>query len=65
MRGGRVALKSKRAVGLALAARFAKCKADGGEVHFGAQLRKGLTVVAARYASRFLTRKPGSIDPRT
>ena len=25
--------KSKRAVGIALAARFAKCKADGGEMH--------------------------------
>lgn len=33
--------------GVALAARFAKCKVDGSEVHYGAQLRKGLMVVAA------------------
>jgi hypothetical protein len=42
-----VAPKSKHAVGLALAARFAKSKASGGETHYGAQLRKGQTVVAA------------------
>jgi hypothetical protein len=47
VQSGRVAPKSKRAVGLALADRFAKTKADGGEVHYGAQLRKGLTVIAA------------------
>jgi hypothetical protein len=41
------AVKTKRTVGLALADRFAKTKANGGEVHYGAQLRKGLTVVAA------------------
>jgi hypothetical protein len=39
--------KSKRAVAAVLAARFAKCKANGGEIHYGAQLRKGLTIVAA------------------
>lgn len=39
--------KSKHAVGLALAARFTKSKANGGEIHYGAQLRKGLAVVAA------------------
>lgn len=39
--------KSKHAVGLALAARFAKSRPNGGEIHYGAQLRKGLTVVAA------------------
>ena len=39
--------KTKRAVALVLADRFAKTKANGGEVHYGAQLRKGLAVVAA------------------
>lgn len=42
-----IAPKSKRALGIALAARFVKSKADGGEVHYGAQLRKRLMVVAA------------------
>ena len=40
--------KSPRALGLALTgAGFAKSKADGGKIHYGARLRKGLAVVAA------------------
>ena len=42
------AAKSARALGLALTeAGFAKSKADGGKIHYGARLRKGLAVVAA------------------